>query len=229
MRTLAIIPARGGSKRIPGKNLAEVGGVPLVELALLSAKPCSDVVVSTDDPGVAVLAAQSWAPRFMYPKLHARRPEHATDTAQLEPVIDDVLAQFGEGIEAIVLLQPTSPFRTAAHVEAALALLAKGYDSVLSVRRLHSLHPVFHGDMAESGAFIRRVPMVPGSRPRSQDLRLGHEDGCIYAFTAAHWRRTGSRCGGREGYIELNRRESFEIDTPDELEVARAIAAAGAR
>jgi len=236
MRTLAIIPARGGSKRIPGKNLADVGGRSLLEHAVYAGRECDEVVVSTDDGEIADAA------RRLDPYLHHRKPEHATDDAQLEPVIADVLAQVERipeaPFDAIVLLQPTSPLRTAAHVAEALAILREtGCDSVVSVTRLHSLHPVFNGWVCDTSAAswsgtvksVREGVYEPhvqnGPRPASAALSsLVYENGAVYAFTRAHWERTGSRMGGDMRALVMHWSEAVDIDEPADLDAARRLA-----
>jgi CMP-N-acetylneuraminic acid synthetase len=215
--SLAIIPARGGSKRIPGKNLADVGGVDLIGHALGSAASCAYVVVSTDDEAIATRCRGGSA------SIHHRKPEHATDAAQLEPVIADVLAEYGEGVTEVVLLQPTSPFRTAAHVREALRILREtGCDSVVSVTRLHSLHPAFSGEVYDGVYYPRK----PGAE-RWPSASLGHlvyENGAIYAFTREHWNLAGSRMGGDMRALVMHWSEAVEVDTPEDLEAARRLA-----
>jgi len=258
LRSLAIIPARGGSKRIPGKNLAEVGGVSLVRRAIDAGAVCDVVMVSTDESSTEAHARPYLAGGIG--AVHARKPEHATDEAQLEPVIADVLEQYdGDGFDAIVLLQPTSPFRTYDHVAEALRILeTTGCDSVVSVTRLHSLHPGFNGHYGDwyatdDGCFTQEKP-VPGdawryrhpdtgawafrrgayvrtseaeaeTRPASASLgHLVYENGAIYAFTRAHWDRTGSRMGGDMRALVMHWSEAVDIDTPEDLEAARRMA-----
>lgn len=233
MRALAIIPARGGSKRIPGKNLAMVGGRSLVERALDAAwgADCA-AVVSSDDAQILDHARPQYAEeRGVEYYMHRRLPEHATDDAQLEPVIDDVLASIdrvgaethGIGIDHIVLLQPTSPFRTAAHVAEALRILREtGCDSVVSVTRLHSLYPAFSGELMD-GVYYPRKPGME----RVSSARLGHlvyENGAVYAFTRRHWNATRNRMGGDMRALVMHWSEAVEIDTPEDLEAARRLA-----
>ena len=232
MRTLAIIPARGGSKRIPGKNLAEVGGVSLVRRAIDVGAACDVVIVSTDESATEAHALAYLAGGIG--AVHTRKPEHATDDAQLEPVIADVLAQVERipeaPFDAIVLLQPTSPFRTAAHVAEALRILREtGCDSVVSVTRLHSLHPTFNGYVAEDGRYSLtsrgRRHVAEAGRPRSQSLdHLAYENGAVYAFTRAHWERTGSRMGGDMRALVMHWSEAVDIDEPADLDAARRLA-----
>ena len=119
---VAVIPARGGSKGVPGKNLAPVAGVPLVVRAIracLAAGRVSEVVVSTDDDGIAATAAQAGA-------IVVRRPaELANDTASSEAALRHVLeTRYADRLpEVLLLVQCTSPFITAAEVDEVVAAI----------------------------------------------------------------------------------------------------------
>ncbi|WP_316359312.1 acylneuraminate cytidylyltransferase family protein [Devosia sp.] len=153
MRTLAIIPARGGSKRLPGKNIKPFGGVPLIGWSIRFAVgyPGFDhVVVSTDS---AEIAAVSRAEGIEVPRL---RPAHlATDTAATIDAILDVIdaeAASGRQFDAVALLQPTSPMRLSERWDTARALLGdSAIDAVVGVApaRTHPFHTFSLGDRGE--------------------------------------------------------------------------------
>lgn len=217
MRTLAIIPARGGSKRIPGKNLCVVGGRALWRRAVDSALPCTQIALSTDLDVSTGLALDIG---FM---VHHRRPEHATDEAQIETAMRDVLR--GVACDVVVLLQPTSPFRTAAHVRAALEMLTPGVDSVVSVVQDPGFR--FMGRLATNGEY-RPYRTDLGERGRSTDA-LDHrcpvrENGAIYVTRREAFERSGLRMSGVMRALVMSERDSFEIDEPWQLEAARAMA-----
>ena len=121
MRTLGIVPARAGSKSIPGKNRREFMGKPLVTWAIeCGIRTCKHVAVTSDDPYILGLARQ-------YGVEAVERPGHlAEDTTPMLPVLQHVLARQaahgGEPCEAVVLLQPTAPLRKDAHINQALLL-----------------------------------------------------------------------------------------------------------
>lgn len=150
MRTLAIIPARGGSKRLPGKNIKPFGGVPLIgwSIRFAAAYPGFDhVVVSTDS---AEIAAVSRAEGIEVPRL---RPAHlASDTAATIDVVLDVIdseAANGHQFDAVALLQPTSPMRLSERWDSAQALLDDSeIDAVVGVApaRTHPFHTFSLGD-----------------------------------------------------------------------------------
>ncbi|NGN64414.1 acylneuraminate cytidylyltransferase [Streptomyces sp. A7024] len=136
---LAVIPARGGSKGVPGKNLAEVGGVPLVARAVgacRDAELVTDVVVSTDDPAIAAAARDAGA------QVVQRPPAIAGDTATSEAAVLHAMDAFealtGKETDIVVFAQCTSPFLTSEDVDGvAGAILADGADTALTVAPFH--------------------------------------------------------------------------------------------
>jgi CMP-N-acetylneuraminic acid synthetase len=153
MKTLAIIPARGGSKRLPGKNIKPFLGVPLIgwSIRFAAAYPGFDqVVVSTDSPDIAAISAAEGVP---VPRL---RPAHlASDTAPtIDAVLDVVDNEAAEGryFDIVALLQPTSPMRLAERWNAARALLdGSEIDAVVGVApaRTHPFHTFSLGNRGE--------------------------------------------------------------------------------
>lgn len=143
MRVLAVVPARAGSKGVPGKNLRGVAGKPLVSYAItvgLNTPEVAATVVTTDDPEVASMGRA-------YGAVIVDRPEHlATDEAPMAPVLVhalEVAEAGGERFDVVVLLQPTAPIRTEDDIRAVIALLADNpeADSVVSVVRVEDAHP----------------------------------------------------------------------------------------
>jgi len=143
MKVLGIIPARGGSKGVPGKNIKPLAGKPLIvytiETALAS--QLTDVVVSTDDDSIASVAREAGA------NVPFRRPaELSSDSARSIPVAQHALRFMEEAnsveYDATMLLQPTAPFRTVEDINRAVELLkASGADSVISVQDVEAFHP----------------------------------------------------------------------------------------
>jgi CMP-N-acetylneuraminic acid synthetase len=144
MSVLAVISARGGSKRVPGKNLRLLGGKPLVAWSIesgLGAREVARLVVSSEDPAILDIARQ------YDERLALERP--AALAADESPSIDTVrhalatLEAQGEGpFELLALLQPTTPFGRSEDLDAAVHLAkASGADSVVSVSRVFHLHP----------------------------------------------------------------------------------------
>lgn len=212
-RTIAIIPARGGSKGIPGKNLRLVGGLPLIahsiRQAIYSTK-VDQVFVSTDNAEIAQVAQRSGA------TIINRPVEIACDTASSESALLhalNVIEQDGP-VDLVVFLQCTSPIRDPGDIDEAIATLERQQaDSLLSVAPSHR----FLWRQATAGP--EALNYDPLRRPRRQDLDPQYvENGSIYAFKPWVLRTLGNRLGGRMALHVMSPRSAFEID--DELDLA---------
>ena len=145
MRVVGIIPARGGSKGLPGKHLRPLAGRPMIAWTFAAARDSAElhrVILSTDDDAIAQAARTHGIDvPFMRPAALA-----GDDTPMLDVLLHAVaeLATAGDAPDAIVLLQPTSPLRTAGHIDAAVRLLfSSGADAVVSVVPVpHRFNPV---------------------------------------------------------------------------------------
>ncbi len=193
--TVVVIPARGGSKGVPRKNLRRVGGIPLVARAVINASAATlvdRVVVSTDDPEIAAVARE-WGAQVI-----DRPAEFADDTASSESVVAHALDDLGENgvvIDVVVLLQPTSPFIDSSDLDAAIErVLRHECDSVFSA--------------VESWGFLWRhaagrgmgVNHDPAVRPRRQDREPQFlETGAFYVMDADGFARAGHRFFGTVG------------------------------
>ncbi len=184
MRVLGIVPARGGSKGIPGKNLADLGGRPLIAhtiAAALAARRLTRTIVTTDSEEIAQAARDAGADvPFLRPA------ELATDTARAVPVMQHALTAVEAAeqarYDAIVMLQPTSPFRRAADIDGALELLERtGADAVISVTDVGDKHParmkILEGDRLVDPPYCEEVE----NQPRQQLPPLVIRNGAIYA------------------------------------------------
>lgn len=220
-RVVAVIPARGGSKGIPGKNLRAVGGIPLIARTVLAAARAERVdlvVVSSDDPAILVVAAEAGARAL-------RRPaELSTDEASSESALLhalDVLASEDVEPELLVLLQCTSPFTTASDIDALVAALDdRTKDAALTVSSNHA----FIWRCGPEGAGVG-VNHDPGQqRVRRQDLEPEYrENGAGYAMRVAAFRRTGRRFCGPVALVQTEQ-PHVEIDEPDDLAIVDMIA-----
>jgi CMP-N,N'-diacetyllegionaminic acid synthase len=131
-----LIPARAGSKRVPGKNTRLLGGKPLIEWTIEAAKAAhvAQIIVSSDDPAIYPIA------RFHELTIHVRKPEHATDTAQDFLWVRDVYPLLKTKYFAIC--RPTSPFRTASTIRRGFAaLVGSKAHSIRAVERVSAPHP----------------------------------------------------------------------------------------
>ncbi|MCK7623032.1 acylneuraminate cytidylyltransferase [Streptomyces sp. RS10V-4] len=226
---VAVIPARGGSKGVPAKNLAAVGGVPLVARAVRvcrAARLVTDVVVSTDDAGIAAAARGAGA-------VVIRRPgEIAGDTATSEAAVRHALDAYEAGqdrrVDAVLLVQCTSPFLVSEEIDAvAAAVVEDGADSALTVAPFHGFVWRDTGPDAGSrgtggGHGVNHDKSVrPRRQDRPQDLL---ETGAAYAMDAAGFRAAGHRFFGRTALVRTDPARVLEIDDPHDLARARALA-----
>lgn len=170
MATLAIIPARGGSKRLPGKNIKSFAGTPLIGWSIRFARGYAgfdDVLVSTDAPDIAAVATSEG---IDVPRL---RPAHlASDTASTFSAVLDVIehaATQGRVYDTIALLQPTSPMRLAARWDRAFALLDDDeIDAVIGVAPART-HP-YHTFSLDDGGALAPLHDADKLKLRGQDL-----------------------------------------------------------
>jgi YrbI family 3-deoxy-D-manno-octulosonate 8-phosphate phosphatase len=211
---VAIIPARGGSKRIPSKNLIEVAGHPLIEHTIrhaLNASTVDEVYVSTEDEQVAAVAGRAGAAVIKRPL------ELAGDTASSETALLHALdvLRSGDGgePELVVFLQCTSPVRRAGDIDAAVrTLLDADADSLFSAIENRDLL----WRLAANGP--EPVNYDPSDRRREQDMDPQvRENGSIYVFRPEVLRRDGHRLGGRTAVYEMDYWTSFQLDDPSHV------------
>lgn len=221
MHVLGVIPARGGSKGIPGKNLAPVAGRPLLAWtadAALESRTLTRVVLSTDDE---TIARHGRALGLDVPFL--RDAALAGDETPIVPVLQDLLARLhavdGYKPDLVVLLQPTSPLRRAEHIDAAVArLIETGADVVVSVVEVpHQFHPL--SVMAESDG--RLTPWMAGHATRRQDkpTLFARNGPAVLALRPAIL-GSASLYGGDTRAIVMSAADSVDIDTAWDLELA---------
>ncbi len=223
---LALIPARGGSKGIPGKNLALLAGRPLLSYtcqAALASKRLTRVVLSTDDERIAA------AGREMGVDVPFMRPaDLATDESPMLDVIQHALQTLdhAEGYrpDVVVLLQPTSPLRRGEHIDAAVDLLLRsGADSVVSVVEVpHQFNPV--SVLRLEGE--RLVPYLPGPQVlRRQDKpRVYARNGpAVLASRRATLMEAGSLYGNDVRPLFMGHEESLDVDGPFDLMMAELL------
>lgn len=222
-RVLAVIPARGGSKGVPGKNLAPVGGVPLVTRAVqacLAARLVTDVAVSTDDPAIAEAARAAGAEVVLRPADIAG--DTATSEAAVLHAMDAYEAIRGGVVDVVLLVQCTSPFLTGEEVDGvAAAVIEGGADTAHTVAPFHGF--VWReGDGDDGGHGVNHDKATrPRRQDRPQDLL---ETGAAYAMRAPGFRAAGHRFFGRTALVRTEPARVLEIDEPDDLDRARALA-----
>lgn len=221
MKAFAIIPARGGSKGIPKKNLRTVGGRPLVErsiAAALGAERVAAVYVSTDDSEIAACTQRAGGQVI-------RRPDELSgDQASSEAALlhaCDLWQRAGDLPDAIVFLQATSPFTEARDIDGALARLDETQaDVVLGIASYHR----FQWQMDADGV-LSAIGHDQYRRPRRQELANRFvETGALYVMRTRGFMEAKFRFFGKIVGYELPVSHMAEIDDPLDLEVARAMA-----
>jgi CMP-N,N'-diacetyllegionaminic acid synthase len=224
MKILALITARGGSKRVPGKNIRRLGGKPLIDWSIDIVKDIPeicDVLVTTDDPEIADTARDAGA---SVPWL--RPAELATDTATSVDVSLHALNWYeseNEKVDGLLLLQPTSPFRTRATIQRGIALYKDHHQCpVLGVSPAKS-HPMWCYSL--DGATMRSFIENKGEHLRSQDLPPAYVvNGAFYLIAPKDLRVNHSFYGGNMTPLVIGEPgESLDIDTELDWMIAETV------
>ena len=209
MNIIALIPARGGSKGIPKKNIKLFNGEPLVNHSIKYAKNCNlidEIYVSTDDEEISLISLKAGASVI-------KRPINISgDNATTESAIKHTLKSLSKKPDIIVLLQPTSPYRPEGSLQEALdKFIDNDYDSLLSISPTHRFIWSIDkkNNLKASYDFLKR--------PRRQDLKKSEinfiENGSLYIFKYESFLLSENRLGGKIGYVEFDEEFSHEIDT----------------
>jgi CMP-N-acetylneuraminic acid synthetase len=226
MRVLAVIPARGGSKGIPRKNIRFLCGKPLLqytaEAALLS-RTLNKVILSTDDPEIIEIGLKCGLDvPFIRPT------ELAQDDTPTLPVIQHAmrfLEEQGESYDAVCILQPTNPLRKPEHIDACVQIfLESSATSVLSVLEVpvkYNPHWVY---LQNSEGYLQLSTGESSPIPRRQDLPTSyHRDGSLYLCDRNTLMENNSLYGSRIiGYV-MSDEYSINIDSEEDWERAENI------
>ena len=205
---LIIIPARGGSKGIPKKNIKLLNGIPLIAHSIKyaqSSQHIDNIIVSTDSEEIKNIALK-------YKVNIINRPENISgDDTTTESVIDHTLNQLSNKPDIIILLQPTSPLRPDRSLDKALNIFLKtNCDSLLSISPTHR----FFWNLSNN---IIKPEYDYKNRPRRQDIKKNDiryvENGSLYIFSYDHFMKKKNRLGGRIAHIVFKEKYSYEIDT----------------
>ncbi len=217
MKTVAIIPARGGSKGIPGKNIIDFCGKPLIAWSILQACNSSEIdeVYVSSDSDEILMVAQNFGAKVI------KRPDDiSNDTATTESAVQHALSVIENQVSTILLLQATSPLRKPKDLSSALQqFYSEKWDSMFSGAKLEDfliwaetpegVLDSFNYDYRNRGRRQERVPQFV-------------ENGSFYIFKPEVLDK-GNRLGGRIGIYMMDFWQSFEIDTPQDLSLLKTI------
>lgn len=225
MTAIAIIPARGGSKGIPRKNILSIAGKPLIVWTIEAAKGCpyiTQVVVTSDDEEILSVARAYGADTIMRPA------ELASDTASAKPVLAHALSHLKEAQGTlprfVVYLQPTSPLRTASHLTSAFEkLLAdSSADALISVREIDNT--VLKASLTDESGYL-----IPSSRPEFANMnrqilpKLYKPNGAIYIMKTEGLIENPRFDGEHTLPFVMSEEESTDIDAPSDIPPVEAI------
>ncbi len=223
MKVLAVIPGRAGSKGVPGKNSKVFDGKPLIGYAIeaaLESKLVTDIIVSSD--GEEIL---NFASSYEAVQCHIRRNDLATDSSPIGDTIVEIIHQFEEHPEFIVLLQPTSPLRTGKQIDEAIQVLSNASDcnSVISVIRMDDVHPARMYWMENQAQ-----PMEPIIREfetaRRQDIPPAfYRNGAIYVARVPQFLETKSVMTGPSCGYEMSGQTWLNIDDKRDVIIAESL------
>ena len=223
-KVTAIIPARGGSKGIPGKNLKPFLGVPLVAHAIRAARAAQSVdavLVSSDNPEILALSGQEGAEQI-------RRPESISgDLASSESAVLHAVETHPDAADAdiLVMLQCTAPLTSGTEIDQIVdAVASGGADTAFSVVETHVF--LWHLSPDGTGIGVNHDPSKP--RQRRQDRMPEYrETGAIYAFERYGFVKAGERFFGRSVPVPLENAVEIDLDTDKDWRVLESYVRAG--
>ncbi len=223
MKYLVVIPARGGSKGIPRKNIKPFDGKPLIYYTIDTARAVcddEDICVSTDDAEI-ISVVEEYGLKVPF----VRPAELATDTAGTHEVLLHALDFYeskGNHYDALVLLQNTSPFRTAGHLKEALKLYTPTVDMVVSVKEC-AANPYYCVFEENSEDFLH-VSKGDGTIYRRQDAPKVYEyNGAIYIINPESLRKQHMHQFKKRVKYVMDEMSSFDLDTMTDWKIAEMI------
>ncbi|MBI2075739.1 MAG: acylneuraminate cytidylyltransferase family protein [Candidatus Aenigmarchaeota archaeon] len=217
MKVVAIIPARGGSKCIPRKNIKQLAGKPLISYPIMAAKSCKSVgrvVVSTEDEEIADVA------RTYNAEIISRPAELAEDETPTLPVLVHAVKELkksGYKPDIIVLLYATAPLVESHYIEEGIKKVVAGADSAVSVCE----------DTRNYKLWKNGKPLFKKRLNRQSVKKVYRENGAFYIMTYDTLMKKRSITGKKTGLIVMKPEESVDIDTPLDLELAKVLISKG--
>lgn len=233
MKVIAIVPARGGSKGIPRKNIVNVGGKPLIAWSIGTANElveCGAVdrmIVSTDNEEIAEVSKKYGAEvPFLRPA------ELATDKAKSLGFVEHALDFFqskGECYDAVLLLQPTAPFReTTSITEAISRFVNSSSDSLISCYREDYINDLVMYSALEDGSLVPKNPDHNKGIRRQDHGEIWVRNGAVYLTRTSYLRKCKRLVCDRPQLLPMTKKDSINLDVPEDLEILRALMCARA-
>ena len=221
MRVLAIIPARGGSKGVPGKNIKTLGNKPLITHAVACAKKAkkvTDIVVTTDSEEIEKVVSDLGIKVIKRPKNLAK------DDSNVVTAVQHAYNELKGDYDIIILLQPTAPLRTAKDLDAIVQIFedSENVENVVSVVPMDDIHPARMYNMDFNKAL---TPFIPNTETlRRQDLvPVYYRNGCFYAVRVdAFLKQKKFMVENKKAYI-MNPEWLINIDTPRDFMLAQLL------
>lgn len=224
MKVLAVIPARGGSKGVPGKNRKVVDGKPLIAYTIESAlesKLLSDVYVSSDDEAILEIAKG-----YSKVKIHTRPADLATDSSPVTDTmaaVKNIEAANGNVYDALMILQPTAPLRKGSDIDNAIAILSNDntVNTVISVCEMHDVHPA-RMYWKKNDSMISILPEY--EQTRRQDIPPAlYRNGSMYLIRSSAFERQHSFMVKPIAPLVMPSDWLLNIDEPRDMLIAEAL------
>lgn len=229
MRILFIIPARGGSKGIPGKNIKPMGGIPLINRSIDIARKFAedkDICITTDSDEIIKVVAQHGM------KVPFKRPDYlATDTASSYDVLIHALDFYKEkGVEYdwMVLLQPTTPFRKEEDLRKMLDMINDDMDMVVSVKEAET-NPYYNCYSVNAEGYLQKFIKSPSAGYGRQQAKpaIYEKNGSVYVIKISSLRKQKINDFEKVHFYEMNKVYSIDLDEPLDWIFAEAVLNAG--
>lgn len=218
-KVLAIVPARGGSRGLPRKNLLKLGGIPLVARTILAARQCPHIgccLLTSDNPEIRAVGIEYGA------EIVHRPAELADDLATSQAVVRHALEHLAALPEYFVLLQPTSPFRTAAHITACIeAFFRSEAQSAISVTQAKD--SPFKAFVEKDGALQPLFDIAALHAPRQALPHVYNQNGAIYLASSAAFLRTNRFFIAPVMPFVMDAGASIDIDTALDWRIAECL------
>jgi CMP-N,N'-diacetyllegionaminic acid synthase len=222
LKIISIIPARGGSKGLPGKNIIDLAGKPLIAWTIeasLKSKYITKTIVSSDDDKILEVSEQFGS------KILKRQDELALDTTPSEPVIEHVLNNINdiEQYDFLILLQPTSPLRDEKDIDSAIELLIeKKATALISTKEIDN--KILKAFKNNENGYLEGIANNEYPFMRRQDLPTTFmPNGAIYIVSIQEFLKSKKLFTNKTISFEMDEEKSFDIDTLEDLQVCSKI------